>query len=74
MRDERRLEDRIQRRKDCMMENTVANGRFVDRALLWIADRERRVVPVPIRSCNQFPMQVEDMFLEMSFEFLHISP
>lgn len=48
MRDERRLEDRIEGSEDGMVHDTVADGRFVDLALLGIADAERVILAVPV--------------------------
>ncbi len=74
MSDERRLENRVQRGKDGMVQNAVPNRRFVDGALFGVADRERRVWAVPVCACGQITVKGKNMFFELRFEFLDILP
>ena len=74
MGDERWLKDGIEHREDGMVQDTVLHGRFVYAPLLRIADGEGAVRVMPVRSCNQFAVQLKEILFQFPLKILHILP
>ena len=70
--DERRLEDGIQYLKNRMMQYAITNSRFMNPALLWIADRKSRIFPVSVCPTAQIPTKRQDVLFKLPLECLYV--
>ncbi len=68
-RDERFFKDRIQHRKYRVMQNAVADFRFMDMSLLWIGNVEAVITAMAVGLALQIPMELEKVLFDMPLEF-----
>jgi hypothetical protein len=66
------LENRIQNRKYCVMQDAVADFGFVDVPLLRIMDVKAVITAVAVGLILQIPMELEKVLLDMPLEFGNI--
>lgn len=74
VKNERPIKERIEDAIECVMDNPVADGRFVDLSRFWVGDREQSVRAVTIGLIEKRGAQPKEVAFEVSFETLHVWP
>jgi len=69
---ERRLKDRVQNFKDCMMKNAISHSCFMNMPYLRITNVKSFIGSMPIRLTFQIPMELKEISLKIKFKSLHI--
>src|SRR3989344_3354265 len=67
------FKDRINYRKNSVVENSVTNGGLMNVSWLWITDIKTSILPVFIGFILEFSVKFKNIFLKTIFKFLDVN-